>query len=96
MACYTPNDARNYASVFGWWTFNVVDAAEPDPEPTPSPTPNPTDPGNTKTTKTVTTTTSTTSKIPNTGDRTLAIVASLGIAGGIIVAAALMFIKRRA
>ena len=96
LACYTPNDARNYASVFGWWTFNVVDAAEPDPEPTPSPTPNPTDPGNTKTTKTVTTTTSTTSKIPNTGDRTLAIVASLGIAGGIIVAAALMFIKRRA
>ncbi|WP_373573176.1 MBG domain-containing protein [Collinsella aerofaciens] len=96
LACYTPNDARNYASVFGWWTVNVVDAAEPNPEPTPSPTPNPADPGNTKTTKTVTTTTSTASKIPNTGDRTLAIVASLGIAGGIIVAAALMFIKRRA
>lgn len=97
LARYTPNDARNYASVFGWWTFNVVDAVEPNPEPTPSPTPNPADPGNgSSTTKTVTTTTSNTSKIPGTGDHTLAIVASMGIAGGVIVAAALMLIKRRA
>ena len=97
LACYTPNDARNYASVFGWWTFNVVDAADPNPEPTPNPKPNPADPGKSNsTTKTVTTTTSTTSKIPNTGDRTLAIVASLGIAGGIITAVALILAKRRA
>ncbi len=97
LAFYTPNDARNYASVFGWWTFNVVDAADPNPEPTPGPKPNPADPGKSNsTTKTVTTTTSTTSKIPNTGDRTLAIVASLGIAGGIITAVALILAKRRA
>ena len=97
LACYTPNDARNYASVFGWWTFNVVDAADPNPEPTPNPKPSPADPGKSNsTTKTVTTTTSTTSKIPNTGDRTLAIVASLGIAGGIITAVALILAKRRA
>uniref|UniRef100_UPI00359CA927 MBG domain-containing protein n=1 Tax=Collinsella bouchesdurhonensis TaxID=1907654 RepID=UPI00359CA927 len=86
LARYTPNDARNYASVFGWWTFNVVDAVEPGP------TPNPADPGNSNST----TTTGSKSKIPSTGDHALAIVASLGIAGGIIVAIALILAKRRA
>ncbi|WP_373575685.1 MBG domain-containing protein [Collinsella aerofaciens] len=89
LARYTPNDARNYTSVFGWWTFDVVDAVEPDPTPNPA---DPADPGNTN----GTTTKGTASKIPSTGDRTLAVVASLGIAGGIIVAAALTLAKRRA
>ena len=97
LARYTPNDTRNYTSVSGWWTFNVVDAVEPDPEPTPDPTPNPADPGDgNSATATVTTTASSASKIPGTGDHTLAIVASMGIAGGVIVAVALMLIKRRA
>ncbi|WP_432291350.1 MBG domain-containing protein [Olsenella uli] len=91
LAQYTPSDARNYESVFGWWTFNVADAVEPDP------TPNPAGPGDgNSATATVTTTAGAASKLPATGDHTLTTVASLGIAGGIIVVAALMLARRHA